>query len=383
MWSDEVQDDFLGADIAFIQAQSVMDKPINNPVPKLVEFDMKNIDTMKMNIMKEVDAVNAYTIDYNTLAPYGLPLSVTDVAGKVVASTTYAQEGLCVKTYQADLFNNWLNTANIVEVTDKSKVSTVGGFFSINQLNIKSKLWKMLNAINVSGGSYDDYIDAVYDVDMTNNSNIPQYEGGLIHELAFDEVVSTAQAGDEALGTLAGRGKMMQGKQGGKVVIKTKEHSYIIGIASITPRVDYSQGNAWHGNILNMDQWHKPDLDQIGFEDLITDKMAFFDTKCTEDGVITYKSAGKVPAWSNYHTAVNKVSGNFAIEDDQMWMVNNRNYKPSSTEGIADLTTYIDPMKFNHIFANTRRDAMNYWMQIAVDWTARRKMSSKVIPKLS
>ena len=68
-------------------------------------------------------------------------------------------------------------------------------------------------------------------------------------------------------------------------------------------------------------------------------------------------------------------------------MVLNRRYEgrvDSTGENfeIKDLTTYIDPSKFNHIFANTRRDAMNFWVQIACDITARRVMSAKVIPNL-
>jgi len=49
---------------------------------------------------------------------------------------------------------------------------------------------------------------------------------------------------------------------------------------------------------------------------------------------------------------------------------------------IGDLTTYIDPVKYNHIFADTRRDAQNFWTQIAVNITARRKMSAKIMPNL-
>ena len=64
----------------------------------------------------------------------------------------------------------------------------------------------------------------------------------------------------------------------------------------------------------------------------------------------------------------------------------NRKYEPKqigtgySNYEIGDLTTYIDPSKFNHIFAQTNLDAQNFWVQISVDIEARRKMSSKVMP---
>ena len=97
------------------------------------------------------------------------------------------------------------------------------------------------------------------------------------------------------------------------------------------------------------------------------------------------RSAGKQPAWTNYMTSVNKTFGNFAIPDNEMFMTFNRRYEWNGGEGehaIADLTTYIDPAKFNFIFADTARDAQNYWAQIAVDITARRVMSAKVMPNL-
>jgi hypothetical protein len=66
-------------------------------------------------------------------------------------------------------------------------------------------------------------------------------------------------------------------------------------------------------------------------------------------------------------------------------MTLNRRYewtKQILRPGIKDLTTYIDPSKFNFIFAETSLDAQNFWTQIAVDIEARRKMSAKQIPNL-
>ena len=63
-------------------------------------------------------------------------------------------------------------------------------------------------------------------------------------------------------------------------------------------------------------------------------------------------------------------------------MVLNRNYEIDSNGEIQDATTYIDPTKYNYVFADTSLDAMNFWVQIAVRDISRRKMSAKVIPNL-
>ena len=81
-------------------------------------------------------------------------------------------------------------------------------------------------------------------------------------------------------------------------------------------------------------------------------------------------------------TSVNRTFGNFAIQNNQMWMTLNRRYESDDVQGIADLTTYIDPTKFNWIFSQTALDAQNFWVQIGVGITARRKMSAKIMPNL-
>ena len=80
-------------------------------------------------------------------------------------------------------------------------------------------------------------------------------------------------------------------------------------------------------------------------------------------------------------TNVNRTFGSFA-EESEMYMTLNRRYEQSASGSIQDLTTYIDPQKFNFIFASTALDAQNFWTQIAVNITARRKISAKVIPNL-
>ena len=175
--------------------------------------------------------------------------------------------------------------------------------------------------------------------------------------------------------------------KGGNITIRVDEPSYIMGIVSITPRIDYSQGNDWDMNLKNMDDFHKPGLDGIGFQDLITDQMNFEDTIVDANGNVTFKGAGKVPAWVNYMTAVNKTFGNFADKNKEMYMTLNRRYDTKFNGNnmglsIKDLTTYIDPTKFNYMWAVNDLTAQNFWVQIGLDITARRKMSAKIMPNL-
>ena len=86
-------------------------------------------------------------------------------------------------------------------------------------------------------------------------------------------------------------------------------------------------------------------------------------------------------------TNVNQCRGNFAVPigeeggAGEMFMTLNRRYD-QTTSGIDDLTTYVDPSKYNNIFASETLDSQNFWVQISNKITARRKMSAKVIPNL-
>lgn len=357
-------------------------------------FPLENIDAMRDTILRHASTA-ALELNGESPAPYGLPLQKSNTANSTGQICSYfSQEGLALKTYQSDQYNNWLNTewldgdGGINEIT---AISTEGGSFDINTLNLANKVYEMLARIAVSGGTYRDWLESVYDHEPYRMAETPMYCGGLSKEIIFQEVVSTAatatgtpeETEQNPLGQLGGKGGMAKKHKGGQVVIKVAEPSIILGLVSITPRIDYYQGNDWTVNLQTMDDLHKPGLDEIGFQDLITDQMAFWDTIVGEADLREFKAAGKQPAWLNYMTNTNKVYGNFADERNEMFMTLTRRYEPNAeNQTIKDLTTYIDPEKFNYAFAQTDLTAQNFWVQIGVDITARRKMSAKLMPNL-
>lgn len=347
--------------------------------------------------ISEVDLIREKILQAPTSTPYDLSTSAVELMTKFknrtnnYLNTTFPQFGLCVKTYQSDLFNNWINTEWIDGengISEITAVSVTNGSFTIDALNLAQKVYNMMNRIAVSGGSYRDWIETVYTSNYIERAETPVYMGGMSDEIVFQEVISQSATEQEPLGSLAGRGKLAYNKKGGYLKIKVEEPSYIIGIVSITPRIDYSQGTKWDRNLQTMNDLHKPALDAIGFQDLITSKMAWWDTYNGGSTEPFKFSAGKQPAWIDYMSNYNRTHGNFASGKSEEFMVLNRSYEIDKQNiglkqsVIKDLTTYIDPAKFNYIFADQSLDAMNFWVQIGVDWKARRMMSAKIIPNL-
>lgn len=358
----------------------------------LTKFELDNIDDINEQILSA--GRQQFKIDQHSLIPYSTPLKkaqtgITNIYNDLLKGF-YEMVGLGIKTYPSDLFNNWLSTEwvdGVGGINDITAIDTTGGSFTIDTLNLSNKVYNMLNRIAVSGGSYRDWITAVYTHDARGGIESPVYMGGLSQELAFGEVTSMASTETEDLGGLAGKGMLSGNKKGGQITIRVDEPSYIMGIFSLTPRVDYSQGNDWDNNLKTFDDLHKPSLDGIGFQELLTDQMAWWDTEIDDEFNPVFFSAGKVPAWINYMTAVNETYGNFADRKKEIHMTLNRNYEAkynpvNGSAKIKDLTTYVDPEKFNDMFARKDLKAQNFWVQIRKDIIARRKMSAKIMPNL-
>jgi hypothetical protein len=286
--------------------------------------------------------------------------------------------GLCLKTLQSDIFNNWVNKEwvdgdnGIKAITD---VAITDGKLNLDSLNIAQKVYNMLNRIAVSGGSYKDWIETVYTTDYYFRAETPVYEGGMSTIIDFEAVVSnsasTASGVEEPLGSLAGRGYNGQ-KRGGKIKIKVNEPCYIMGIASITPLVDYSQGNDWDNWLETMDDLHKPQLDGIGYQDLMENKM---------HGMAKPTLAiGKQPAWLDYMTNFNKTFADFAAGEQESYMVLNRIYNVNEEGSITNATTYINPKDYTYIFATNTETNRDFWVQIGCGVISRRVMSAAQIP---
>lgn len=362
----------------------------DNKKIKLTSFPLKNIDTERTAILKAPSS-SPYVLD-NSKMPYGAALKTIDLPNynrtKVYHSSSawYSQAGLAVKTYLSDRFNNWLNTEWIDGTTGGinaiTAVDVTDGKLTMDALILQKKIFNMLNRVAITDGTYQAWREATYGVRSTTLPESPIFCGGMQSEIAFDEIVSNSATDDEPLGTLAGRGIATMYKSGRGLKIKCTEPCMIMALGSITPRIDYSQGNKWWTRLQNMDDFHKPTLDAIGFQELIAEEAAAWSTETTGNFEHIYQSLGKQPSWIEYTTDVNETYGDFAAGMPLAFMCLNRIYEENTDGSIKNASTYIDPTIYNSIFAEARMSAQNFWVQVAFDVTARRVMSAKQIPNL-
>lgn len=362
---------------------------------ELGQYDLKLLDQIRDVILhkKGNEKLTLYGENLNT--NNGGSAQLQAMFGDLVNSQANKLGGMLLKTYDSDIFNNWIQTdwidgtGGITEITSID-ITANDGKLTMDALNLQQKVYNMLNRIAVSGGTYRDWLETVYTAGKyLDRPETPVFIGGMTQYIEFDEVVSKSatetEYGSQPLGDIAAIGRGGKPLNNGHVHYQCEEPGYIMGLMAITPMVDYSQGNDFDLNLQTIDDLHKPALDGIGYQDLIQEEMV--GETSTYDGgsdisKLKHLAANKTVAWIDYMTNYNRTYGDFAAGEALDFMVLNRRYEVSEKNTIEDLTTYIDPQKYIEIFADTSIDSQNFWVQTVVQATRRGNYSAKQIPFL-
>lgn len=362
---------------------------------ELGQYDLKLLDQIRDVILhkKGNEALILYGTNLNEANNGSSELA--GMFSDLINSQTNKLGGMLLKTYDSDIFNNWVQTdwidgaGGITELTSID-ITANDGKLTMDALNLQQKVYNMLNRIAVSGGTYRDWLETVYTAGKyLDRPETPVFIGGMTQYIEFDEVISKSATettyGSQPLGDIAAIGRGGKPLNNGHIHYQCEEPGYIMGLMAITPMVDYSQGNDFDLNLQTIDDLHKPALDGIGYQDLIQEQMvgetSVYDGSPTIDK-IKHLAANKTVAWIDYMTNYNRTFGDFATGEALDFMVLNRRYEVGNDNTIKDLTTYIDPQKYIEIFADTSIDSQNFWVQTVVQATRRGNYSAKQIPFL-
>ena len=104
--------------------------------------------------------------------------------------------GMLLKTYDSDIFNNWIKTDwidGVGGITDVTSIDITAndGKLTMDALNLQQKVYNMLNRIAVSGGTYRDWLETVYTAGKyLDRPETQVFIGGMTQYIEFDEVIS-------------------------------------------------------------------------------------------------------------------------------------------------------------------------------------------------
>lgn len=361
---------------------------------ELGQYNLKLLDQIRDVILHKKGNETLVLDPTNVGANNNGSTELSSFFNDLIKSQSNKLGGMLLKTYDSDIFNNWIQTdwidgaGGIADITSID-INANDGKLTMDALNLQQKVYNMLNRIAVSGGTYRDWLETVYTAGKyLDRPETPVFIGGMTQYIEFDEVISKSATetayGSQPLGDIAAIGRGGKPLNSGHVHYQCEEPGYIIGLMAITPMIDYSQGNDFDLNLQTIDDLHKPALDGIGYQDLIQEQMVGETSSYNGSGNIsnmTHKAANKTVAWIDYMTNYNRTFGDFAAGEALDFMVLNRRYEVKNNE-ITDLTTYIDPQKHIEIFADTSIDSQNFWVQTVVQATRRGNYSAKQIPFL-
>lgn len=362
---------------------------------ELGQYDLKVLDQIRDVILHKKGNETLVISGGNLDASNNGSTELKNMIDELTLAQTNRLGGMLLKTYDSDIFNNWIKTdwidgaGGITELTSID-ITANDGKLTMDALNLQQKVYNMLNRIAVAGGTYRDWLETVYTAGKyLDRPETPVFIGGMTQYIEFDEVISKSATetayGSQPLGDIAAIGRGGKPLNNGHIHYQCEEPGYIMGLVAITPMIDYSQGNDFDLNLQTIDDLHKPALDGIGYQDLIQEQMVGETSTYANSGNISnlkHLAANKTVAWIDYMTNYNRTYGDFAAGEALDFMVLNRRYEVGSNNTIKDLTTYIDPQKYIEIFADTSIDSQNFWVQTVVQATRRGNYSAKQIPFL-
>ena len=359
---------------------------------KLGNYNLKVLDEIRDVILHKKGNQTLHLSETELNEENGGSIDLVNFFKELRESQSNKLGGMLLKTYDSDIFNNWIKkewiegTGSIADVTS---IDVSDGKLTMDALNLQQKVYNMLNRIAVSGGTYKDWLETVYTAGKyLERPETPVFIGGMTQYIEFDEVISKSATetayGNQPLGDIAAIGRGGKPTNSGHIHYQCEEPGYIMGLVAITPMVDYSQGNDFDLNLETIDDLHKPALDGIGYQNLIQELMVGETSVYSNGPAISNLhnlTANKTLAWIDYMTNYNRTYGDFAVGEPLDFMVLNRRYDVQNSQ-IKDLTTYIDPQKYIEIFADTSIDSQNFWVQTVVNATRRGNYSAKQIPFL-
>lgn len=362
---------------------------------ELGQYDLKLLDQIRDVILHKKGNETLTLSGANLDASNNGSTELKNMFDELTLAQANKLGGMLLKTYDSDIFNNWVKTdwidgaGGITEITSID-ITANDGKLTMDALNLQQKVYNMLNRIAVAGGTYRDWLETVYTAGKyLDRPETPVFIGGMTQYIEFDEVISKSatetEYGSQPLGDIAAIGRGGKPLNNGHIHYQCEEPGYIMGLVAITPMIDYSQGNDFDLNLQTIDDLHKPALDGIGYQDLIQEQMVGETSVYNDSGNIKnlkHLAANKTVAWIDYMTNYNRTFGDFAAGEALDFMVLNRRYEVGNDNTIKDLTTYIDPQKYIEIFADTAIDSQNFWVQTVVQATRRGNYSAKQIPFL-
>lgn len=412
---------YIGVDLAYVN--------FGKPRPVVRSVSLEVLDYIFMLLRSVYSTQYAQHIDtwqelytwFDSVAPLN---NQETLHSDAVAFLKHWQESFCVAdggcfltNYQMDLNRGLLATST---GNYKSTVDTSGGSFSIDTLRMQNKIQQLIDILDVTGGRFGDWVRALWSVDIPHNVDKPIYLGSISETISTTDIVSPSTTSGSVAGSQTGFAA--GGAKGRKISFNSDIYGTIMCVFSYTPIVLYSsvfKREDVKGSFYGI---YNPRMSQLGYQDVprmflsaeqakhsyLDDagKSRIYGISLADNGSSTRRDVqlpytsdiplnglvGKQVAWAEYMSDIDESRGIFANNQSLEYWVLNRDYfmrdnletfnNTLQVHNLFNGSTYIDPWKFQHLFADTEPNAQNFRQFIKFDVFVKRAIPKRTLGRL-
>lgn len=202
--------------------------------------------------------------------------------------------------------SNSTTTSNPQVYADLSGASAV----TVNALRQALALQRYEEARARFGSRYVEYLRYLGVKSSDGRLSLPEYCGGGRDTIQFSEVLQTAAAGTDPVGTMRGHG--IAGVRGNRYRRYFEEHGYVHSFLSVRPKTIYMQGLNRHWNRRTKEDFWQKELQHIG-QQAIRNKEIYA-AHASPDATFGYQDR-----YDEYRRAESSVSGEFKSTVLNFW----------------------------------------------------------------
>lgn len=344
------------------------------PIPGVTIVSQRSLDDFFMYLRNQMvgidltlDAVDDVNKDYAPIMQLIDGRAINEEGGLSNGSAFF---GLACMTYRPDLYRSVLMSSN---APLQAQVSVNNGMFTINALRYASHLQGLIDSYDISAGVFNDWIKSQWNVVVSGQLDRPILLSSSHQYISVEDIFATAytSAGNDSvyLGDQAGAINQTRGFR--NLRFHSKYHGILMGIMSIVPEVDYSQGIERTVRYTMFGDIFTPAMSKLGFANM--ERSEFCAILPTDSSPAVGVVAGRNVHWYEYMTDVNRTYGAFSVGRSlEHWTLNRQYLRDVTVDAgneqiVFDPTTYIIPFDWQYMFAYQSPGAQNIFVQVAME----------------
>lgn len=309
--------------------------------------------------------------------------------------------GLPIAPFTPDPLTSWLDNDNVELEFSSTKMTVDNGQISMDQWRIANALQQKMRKYLYNFGDFGDMIDAQYGIRPSTQISKPMFLGMFQSDIIFNDVVSTAQTGDDGvvesnqvLGSRAGYGHGTDRGKENWIDFTAEEFGTFQIIQIIMPEVFYYEGRDLMYLTHSYEEEFNPTQNIGILQDLEKQQLNLVPNRAlsptgTNNGsqlpFSTYNtSIGKQPYGMQHICKTNRLLGMFTMDEFYKGWTLARSVNGSrNSTGLAlptpNYSSYGIPEMFNVQFANTQ-NIDNFQFYINFNYTKYNVVLKKFIP---